>query len=85
MTFYTDLGQEFTCGSGNYSWTPSNYDSYGHDYQQYKYGKEPGHHEEHDKHSRSLLEEVGAEVDAAEAGADLDYYSKNGYGWGWKT
>jgi hypothetical protein len=38
---------------------------------------------------RSLLEEVGAEVDAAAAalpaGAGLDYYEKNGMGWGWST
>ena len=74
MTFYTDLGQNLTCGSGDFNYVPGGYDKWGHDYQNYKYGK----HEGRDgKHGRYLLE--------ADAGADLDYYSKKGYGWGWKS
>lgn len=55
------------------------------DYQSYKYSKEPATGTK--GKGRNLLEEVGAEIDAAAApaGAGLDYYEKKGYGWGWST
>jgi hypothetical protein len=82
VTFSTDLGRTLTCGTGNFTFAPKNYDSFGKDYQTYRHSKVAAK-------GRSLLEEVGAEVDAAAAalpaGADLDYYEKNGMGWGWST
>lgn len=85
VTFSTDLGRNLTCGSGEFTHTPDNYDSYGKDYQSYKYSKEPATGTK--GKGRNLLEEVGAEIDAAAApaGAGLDYYEKKGYGWGWST
>lgn len=87
MTFSTDLGRNLTCGSGEFTYTPDNYDSYGKDYQSYKYSKEPATGTKGEHKGRNLLEEVGAEIDAAAApaGAGLDYYEKKGYGWGWST
>ncbi|KAF8065727.1 hypothetical protein HT031_002787 [Scenedesmus sp. PABB004] len=72
VTFWTDLNRNFTCGSASADYTPSDYTSYGKDYQSYKWGKD-----KHDKYGRHLLEDA--------AGADLDYYSKKGYGWGWES
>jgi hypothetical protein len=77
VTFYTDAGQNLTCGSGDYDYTPDGYEKWGKDYQSYKYGKYEDDDEKYGKHGRYLLE--------SEAGADLDYYSKKGYGWGWKS
>jgi hypothetical protein len=86
VTFTTDLGNTLECGTGDFTYTPDGYDNYGKDYQSYKYGKEASG-DKHEKKGRSLLEEVGAELDAAAApaGAELDYYEKKGYGWGWST
>jgi hypothetical protein len=80
VTFSTDLGRTLVCGSGNFSFAPDNYDKFGRDYQTYRHTKVAAK-------GRSLLEEVGAEVDAAvaPAGADLDYYQRQGNGWGWST
>lgn len=71
VTFTTDLNNTLVCGTGDYSTTPSSFESFGHDYQRGKYVKEQ---------RRSLLE---TESSDDVAGADLDYYSKKGYGWGW--
>lgn len=68
VTFYTDAGQNLTCGSGDYDYTPDGYEKWGKDYQSYKWGKEGNH-------GRNLLS----------AGANVDYYSENGYGWGWNS
>eukprot|EP00775_Hariotina_reticulata_P002570 gene2570-2872_t len=77
VTFWTDGGDSFTCGSGSYDYAPQDYASYGQQYQSYGYGADEGGYGGKGKKGRALLD--------ADAGADIDTYMKKGSGWGWKS
>lgn len=73
ITFTTDLGNVWTCGSGEYGYSPDGYNGYWASYQNNGWGRQRGAR-------RGLLQTEAAQ---AEASADPDTFFRKNHGWGW--